>query len=222
MLDARQLDALAAVADTGSFAAAARQRKASAEQAGGRAEAAELGFNAELARQPTAGTGDDIEHLTAQPADVQAGPVDQFQSYHIFQRNALQGFHRPVGFARDSPAIDQHVGIGLAQTACSVALADRKAGHLPRHVGLKAAALMLLVISTVGVAVALYSVAYIREYQGKGDVAIGVLMNLFLFAMVGMVLAVALMTLSLRVDLRTAAEEKLLGWLLSRQSGGTL
>ncbi len=34
------------------------------------------------------------------------------------------------------------------------------------------AALMLLVIS-VGVAVALYSFAYIREYQGKGDVAIG-------------------------------------------------
>ena len=30
------------------------------------------------------------------------------------------------------------------------------------------AALMLLVISTVGVAVALYSFAYIREYQGKG------------------------------------------------------
>ena len=51
------------------------------------------------------------------------------------------------------------------------------------------AALMLLVISTVGVAVALYSFAYIREYQGKGDVAIGALMNLFLFAMVGMVLA---------------------------------
>ncbi len=50
-------------------------------------------------------------------------------------------------------------------------------------------ALMLLVISTVGVAVALYSFAYIREYQGKGDVAIGALMNLFLFAMVGMVLA---------------------------------
>ncbi|WP_412840159.1 proton-conducting transporter membrane subunit, partial [Aeromonas dhakensis] len=49
-------------------------------------------------------------------------------------------------------------------------------------------ALMLLVISTVGVGVALYSFAYIREYQGKGDVAIGALMNLFLFAMVGMVL----------------------------------
>ncbi|KIC40031.1 hydrogenase 4 subunit B, partial [Ruegeria sp. ANG-S4] len=49
--------------------------------------------------------------------------------------------------------------------------------------------LMLLVISTVGVAVALYSFAYIREYQGKGDVTIGALMNLFLFAMVGMVLA---------------------------------
>jgi hydrogenase-4 component B len=51
------------------------------------------------------------------------------------------------------------------------------------------AALMLLVITLVGVAVSLYSFAYIREYQGKGDVAIGVLMNLFLFAMVGMVLA---------------------------------
>jgi hydrogenase-4 component B len=50
-------------------------------------------------------------------------------------------------------------------------------------------ALMLLVITLVGVAVSLYSFAYIREYQGKGDVAIGVLMNLFLFAMVGMVLA---------------------------------
>ncbi|MDM5115112.1 hydrogenase 4 subunit B [Aeromonas salmonicida] len=51
------------------------------------------------------------------------------------------------------------------------------------------AALMLLVITLVGLAVSLYSFAYIREYQGKGDVAIGVLMNLFLFAMVGMVLA---------------------------------
>lgn len=51
------------------------------------------------------------------------------------------------------------------------------------------AALMLLVITLVGVAVSLYSFAYIREYQGKGDVTIGVLMNLFLFAMVGMVLA---------------------------------
>lgn len=50
-------------------------------------------------------------------------------------------------------------------------------------------ALMLLVITLVGLAVSLYSFAYIREYQGKGDVAIGVLMNLFLFAMVGMVLA---------------------------------
>jgi hydrogenase-4 component B len=51
------------------------------------------------------------------------------------------------------------------------------------------AALMLLVITLVGLAVSLYSFAYIREYQGKGDVAIGALMNLFLFAMVGMVLA---------------------------------
>ncbi|MDM5148415.1 hydrogenase 4 subunit B [Aeromonas salmonicida] len=51
------------------------------------------------------------------------------------------------------------------------------------------AALMLLVITLVGLAVSLYSFAYIREYQGKGDVTIGVLMNLFLFAMVGMVLA---------------------------------
>ena len=50
------------------------------------------------------------------------------------------------------------------------------------------AALMLLVITLVGVAVALYSFAYIKEYQGKGDVSIGVLMNLFLFAMVAMVL----------------------------------
>jgi hydrogenase-4 component B len=50
-------------------------------------------------------------------------------------------------------------------------------------------ALMLLAITLVGVGVSLYSFAYIREYQGKGDVAIGVLMNLFLFAMVGMVLA---------------------------------
>src|SRR5690606_2760416 len=50
-------------------------------------------------------------------------------------------------------------------------------------------ALMLLVITLVGLAVSLSSFAYIREYQGKGDVAIGVLMNLFLFAMVGMVLA---------------------------------
>ncbi|MGL5293666.1 MAG: hydrogenase 4 subunit B [Aeromonas sp.] len=51
------------------------------------------------------------------------------------------------------------------------------------------AALMLLVITLVGIAVALYSCAYIKEYQGKGDVTIGVLMNLFMFAMVGMVLA---------------------------------
>ncbi|MFC5708053.1 hydrogenase 4 subunit B [Aeromonas eucrenophila] len=51
------------------------------------------------------------------------------------------------------------------------------------------AALMLLVITLVGSAVSLYSFAYIKEYQGKGDVSIGVLMNLFLFAMVGMVLA---------------------------------
>lgn len=51
------------------------------------------------------------------------------------------------------------------------------------------AALMLLVITLVGVAVSLYSFAYIEEYQGKGDVSIGVLMNLFIFAMVGMVLA---------------------------------
>jgi hydrogenase-4 component B len=51
------------------------------------------------------------------------------------------------------------------------------------------AALMLLVITLVGAAVSLYSFAYIKEYQGKGDVSIGVLMNLFLFAMVGMVLA---------------------------------
>ncbi|WP_050720073.1 hydrogenase 4 subunit B, partial [Aeromonas tecta] len=51
------------------------------------------------------------------------------------------------------------------------------------------AALMLLVITLVGSAVSLYSFAYITEYQGKGDVSIGVLMNLFLFAMVGMVLA---------------------------------
>lgn len=49
------------------------------------------------------------------------------------------------------------------------------------------AALMLLVITLVGVAVSLYSFAYIEEYQGKGDVSIGVLMNLFIFAMVGMV-----------------------------------
>lgn len=41
-------------------------------------------------------------------------------------------------------------------------------------------------------------------------------------ALLGMVLAVALMTLSLRVDLRTAAEEKLLGWLLERQSGSAV
>lgn len=38
-------------------------------------------------------------------------------------------------------------------------------------------------------------------------------------AVLGMVLAVALMTLTFRADLRTAAEEKLLGWLLERQSG---
>lgn len=41
-------------------------------------------------------------------------------------------------------------------------------------------------------------------------------------ALVGMVLAVALMTLTLRADLRTAAEEKLLGWLLERQSSGAV
>lgn len=41
-------------------------------------------------------------------------------------------------------------------------------------------------------------------------------------ALLGMVLAVALMTLSFRVDLRDAAEEKLLGWLLERQSGGAV
>ncbi len=41
-------------------------------------------------------------------------------------------------------------------------------------------------------------------------------------ALLGMVLAVALMTLSFRVDLRDAAEEKLLGWLLERQSGGVI
>lgn len=51
------------------------------------------------------------------------------------------------------------------------------------------AALLLLAITLVGTAVSLYSFAYIKEYQGKGDVTIGVLMNLFLFAMVGMVLA---------------------------------
>ena len=41
-------------------------------------------------------------------------------------------------------------------------------------------------------------------------------------ALLGMVLAVGLMTLTFRVDLRTTAEEKLLGWLLARQSGGTV
>lgn len=41
-------------------------------------------------------------------------------------------------------------------------------------------------------------------------------------AVLGMVLAVALMTLTFRVDLRTAAEEKLLGWLLERQSGSAV
>jgi len=41
-------------------------------------------------------------------------------------------------------------------------------------------------------------------------------------ALLGMVLAVGLMTLSFRADLRGAAEEKLLGWLLQRQSGGAV
>lgn len=41
-------------------------------------------------------------------------------------------------------------------------------------------------------------------------------------ALLGMVLAVGLMTLTFRADLRTAAEEKLLGWLLERQSGGAV
>ncbi len=51
------------------------------------------------------------------------------------------------------------------------------------------AALMLLAVTLVGTAVSLYSFAYIKEYEGKGDVTIGVLMNLFLLAMTGMVLA---------------------------------
>lgn len=38
-------------------------------------------------------------------------------------------------------------------------------------------------------------------------------------ALLGMVLAVGLMTLTLRADLRTSAEERLLGWLLERQTG---
>lgn len=37
-------------------------------------------------------------------------------------------------------------------------------------------------------------------------------------ALLGMVLAIGLMTLTLRADLRSTAEEKLLGWLLERQS----
>ncbi len=41
-------------------------------------------------------------------------------------------------------------------------------------------------------------------------------------ALLGMVLAVGLMTLTFRADLRGAAEEKLLGWLLERQSGGAV
>ena len=41
-------------------------------------------------------------------------------------------------------------------------------------------------------------------------------------ALLGMVLAVGLMTLTFRADLRTAAEEKLLGWLLERQNGGAV
>lgn len=41
-------------------------------------------------------------------------------------------------------------------------------------------------------------------------------------ALLGMVLAVGLMTLTFRADLRTAAEEKLLGWLLERQSGSAV
>lgn len=40
-------------------------------------------------------------------------------------------------------------------------------------------------------------------------------------ALLGMVLAIGLMTLTLRADLRSTAEEKLLGWLLERQSGST-
>ena len=41
-------------------------------------------------------------------------------------------------------------------------------------------------------------------------------------ALLGMVLAVGLITLTFRADLRGAAEEKLLGWLLERQSGGAV
>ncbi len=41
-------------------------------------------------------------------------------------------------------------------------------------------------------------------------------------ALLGMVLAIGLMTLSFRADLRGAAEEQLLGWLLQRQSGGAV
>ncbi|MGL4858641.1 MAG: hydrogenase 4 subunit B [Enterobacteriaceae bacterium] len=48
------------------------------------------------------------------------------------------------------------------------------------------AALMVLVISLLAMLCALYSFSYVREYQGRGAVAIGFFMNLFIASMVAL------------------------------------
>lgn len=68
--------------------------------------------------------------------------------------------------------------------------------------------------STSG-AVASLKTAVGDAYQGFFDITHNSL------ALLGTVLAVALITLSARADLRTSAEEQLLGWLLERQEAAT-
>jgi hypothetical protein len=68
--------------------------------------------------------------------------------------------------------------------------------------------------STSG-AVASLKTAVGDAYQGFFDITHNSL------ALLGTVLAVALITLSARADLRTSAEEQLLGWLLERQEAST-
>ena len=68
--------------------------------------------------------------------------------------------------------------------------------------------------STAG-AVASLKTAVADAYQGFFDITHNSL------ALLGTVLAVALITLSARADLRASAEEQLLGWLLERQEAAT-
>jgi hypothetical protein len=67
------------------------------------------------ARADPAVTRDDVGHLTRQAWQVQRGAVDDFDSLDVVHRDPLQLIEDVLGLARQTLAVDQHVGVGLAQ-----------------------------------------------------------------------------------------------------------